>query len=167
MLSNYAWHGVENNILFVWKICWYCTFDVNFVININITKACVRRYFNNQGENIKDMAPSRSVMWCKKLVSFFNKLNSLERKVQMPNFFPYLYEIAKWRSFLCLFLLLLAWVCFQVLPHFYLHLEDKQSLKALLSDWGVFDILFNREYSDKLVRYWQKVGSYDKSTIFE
>lgn len=37
-------------------------------------------------------------------------------------------------------------------------LDDKYRLSHCLCDWKVFDVLYNEEYSSKLLGYWRKVG---------
>ncbi|XP_048761079.1 uncharacterized protein LOC125670136 [Ostrea edulis] len=37
-------------------------------------------------------------------------------------------------------------------------LEDSYRLSFCLCDWKVFDVLYNEEYSSKLLEYWRKVG---------
>ncbi|XP_076462217.1 TPR repeat-containing protein DDB_G0287407-like [Babylonia areolata] len=47
-------------------------------------------------------------------------------------------------------------------PHQLLCLGDHFHLSAALSQWSVFDRLYNEEYSSQLLSYWRKVGPMDE-----
>ncbi len=45
----------------------------------------------------------------------------------------------------------------QELPGHLIALKDEKRLAAFLSDWEMFDELYDEEFSTKLIRFWTKV----------
>ena len=49
-------------------------------------------------------------------------------------------------------------VIFQELPYQLTQINDPVRLSRCLTDWNVFDSLYNEEYSAKLLLYWRQVS---------
>lgn len=58
----------------------------------------------------------------------------------------------------------LLYPVFQEYPHHLMYLKDLKRLEEFLGDWKVFDLLFFREYSPKLMLYWREVRKRERLT---
>ena len=52
---------------------------------------------------------------------------------------------------------------FKEYPYHLMCLEDGERLKTFLCAWDVFDVLYDREHSIQLLKYWEPVSSLQHS----